>query len=145
MLQLLLFLGDPGVNHKVLEDQIVDEILYRVIKVTYDAKMGDTPKDNYVLYVDPQTNKLDFLLYTITFNEKAGKNYRAYKYKWQNINGLLLQSEGIPYNSWDDEKKYWVKQIQIEVLFFKNIQLDKGSPSIDIFKKPNDAKVLPLQ
>jgi hypothetical protein len=134
--------ADPGVNHKKLRNQNIDNKEYNVIKVFYDSEIGDTPNDSYILYVDTKTNELDFLLYTITYNEKAGKKYRAYKYRWQNISGLLLPSEGIPYNNWDEENKILGEASNKRIALFKNMKLKKESLSSEVFNKPEKAFIV---
>lgn len=40
---------------------------YRTIKVTYEANVGDTPDDYYVLYIHPETHRLRANEYIVTY------------------------------------------------------------------------------
>ena len=57
-----VILGKPGKAR--LRD---DPKEYLTVKVTYEAGVGDTPRDYYVLYVDPETHRLRANEYIVTY------------------------------------------------------------------------------
>ncbi|MAD98123.1 MAG: hypothetical protein CMB99_12425 [Flavobacteriaceae bacterium] len=68
---------------------------YLGIKVSYEANVGASPDDNYILYFDKETYQMEWLAYTVTFNsQKPSEKYSMIRYnKWTNTNGLLLPEE----------------------------------------------------
>ena len=94
-------LGDNGIlleDAKSISFQNKD---YKGIKVSYEANVGSSPDDNYILYFDEETNKMAWLAYTVTFKSQAPSDrYSMIKYdKWNNVNGLLLPEEIIWYKT----------------------------------------------
>ena len=60
---------DPGV---ILTDAgtgtlVDDPTQYRVIKMTYESGVGDTPDDYYTLYIHPETHRLRACKYIVTY------------------------------------------------------------------------------
>jgi len=129
--------ADPGVIYS--EDSLtVDGKLYNVIKVAFESGVGDADKDTYKLLIDPSTNRMEKLLYTVTYRSgKAHENYNALGYDdWVDVNGLLMPSKLVGYKYSDGiigDKRYEVS--------FANIQLKQESPSQDIFEMPAEAEV----
>ncbi|MEM9338753.1 MAG: DUF6503 family protein, partial [Bacteroidota bacterium] len=57
-------LGDPGIFY---EDLAPKELLgkeYKGIKIAYGDGIGDSPKDNYIIWYDPDTYRMEWLMYT---------------------------------------------------------------------------------
>jgi len=87
-------LADPGVNYEVLEDISIDSKRYNVLKTTFDDGIGDASGDHYILYTDPQTNKIAFITYSVTyFDSSKATSYKALRYKWAENNGILAPTE----------------------------------------------------
>ena len=57
-------LGEPG-TAKLWDDATE----YITIRMTYEAGVGDTPDDYYVLYIDPITRLIKACEYTVTYGE----------------------------------------------------------------------------
>lgn len=57
-----VILGEPGKAR--LRD---DPTEYLTVKLTYEAGVGDTPDDYYVLYIDPETHRLRANEYIVTY------------------------------------------------------------------------------
>lgn len=67
-------LGDDGIVYTEMEPTELDGKTYRGIKVGYEKGVGDSPEDEYILYFDPETNKMTWLGYTVTYQtEKKAK------------------------------------------------------------------------
>lgn len=104
-------LGDPGINYKTLEPREIQGKTYNRISITYGDGVGDAPDDEYIICYDPESNKMEWLMYTVTyFSKKPGKKYNALHYnKWQDVNGLLLPETMVGYRTSGDtitEKRY---------------------------------------
>lgn len=88
-------LADDGIVYNDAAPLVKDGITYPGLKIGYEANVGDAPDDNYILYYHPETKKMEWLAYTVTYG-KEGKsdNYSYIKYnKWQEVNGIILPEE----------------------------------------------------
>ncbi len=61
MMQKML---DEGLNYQLLEDPLVEDQLYKIVKVSFDADVGDV-QDDFVLYINPSTYLVDQFLFTV--------------------------------------------------------------------------------
>lgn len=77
---------------------------YPGYKISYKANVGTSPDDNYKVYYNPETYKMEWLAYTVTFkSKKPSEKYNLIKYNsWETVNGFLLPKEITWYNK--DEK-----------------------------------------
>jgi hypothetical protein len=68
-LNLPWLLKDPGVNLELLEPRPLfeDPTRWKVLRVTYDAGVGDTPDDWYEVYVHPTSYHLKACRYVVTY------------------------------------------------------------------------------
>lgn len=97
-------LADDGVNLEDMGNKTVNEREYNVIKATFGEGVGDASEDQYILYVNPNTNKVDFINYSVTYFDKSrATQYNALKYEWKNVNGLLFPEKYIGYK-WENDQ-----------------------------------------
>ncbi len=84
--------GDNGVFYTPLPPTTLDGIAYNAIKMSFDKGVGYSPTDEYIIYSDPESNKMIWLGYTVTGNSgKKSDRWSFIKYvDWQEVNGLLL-------------------------------------------------------
>jgi hypothetical protein len=85
-------LSDDGINYAAAEPLVFEGVTYPGIQVTYNAGVGETPEDRYVLYYNPTTYKMEWLGYTVSFVpgiDKKELHFRKYG-DWQEVNGLQL-------------------------------------------------------
>ena len=84
--------GDPGVYYESLPAKILNGIPYNAVKVSYEEGVGDSPKDNYIILSDQETNRMEWLLYTATFGGQETKDqYSLIRYTgWQEQGGVWL-------------------------------------------------------
>lgn len=92
-------LGDNGIVYGKAEDLVFENVKYPGFKISYKANIGNSANDNYIVYYNPETYKMEWLAYTVTFNSKTSSNrYNLIKYKkWEHVNGFLLPNEIIWY------------------------------------------------
>lgn len=133
-------LGDPNIFYEEVPDRELDGKSYKGIKVTFGENVGDSPKDNYIVWYDPETYKMEWLMYTVTFNSgEPSEKYSLIKYSlWENVNNLLLPTVIQWYTFSDDV----VGEIRNEVLF-ENIRLSVEAPADSLFSMPANAKIAP--
>ena len=131
-------LADPGINYEVMPQAEILGKMFNKVKITYGTGVGDAPDDEYIICFDPETNKMEWLLYTVTyFSKEKGKKYNALNYnKWQDVNGLLLPETNAGYRTSNDsitEKRY-------ESLF-NNVSISVEAFDQAIFEMPSEAEI----
>lgn len=136
-LTIPFIVADPGVKY-ANDTLTVDRKLYDVINVSFDAGVGDADKDAYKLLIDPTTNRMEKILYTVTFySGEAHENYNFLSYEnWVDVNGLQLPSKLIGYKyspGLTGEKRYEVS--------FLNMQLKEDSPNQELFVMPTESEI----
>ncbi|MEP5339735.1 MAG: hypothetical protein ABJL44_09630 [Algibacter sp.] len=133
-------LGDYGIIYENVEPLIFEDKAYPGIKISYNAGVGESPEDEYILYYDSETNKMAWLGYTVTyFSKEKSKVFRFIKYSnWQTIEGLLLPETLIWYNS-EDNKPTTKKGKELK---FTNVILSKVKPKDALFEMVEGAKVV---
>lgn len=86
-------LADEGVNYSEVEPLQVDSTTTLPgIKMTFGEDIGDSPKDNYIVYYHPDTYQMEWLAYTVTYYSQEESNQYSYiQYKdWTEANGVKL-------------------------------------------------------
>jgi len=133
--------GDPGAFYEDMKPRPLLGKTYHGIKVSYGENVGDAPDDNYILWYDPQTNKMEWLMYTVTYRDGApSDDYHLIKYnEWKEINGLLLPTSMQWYQFGNDK----VGNMRKEVVFDK-IQISTDTPADSLFIMPKGAQIAPL-
>ena len=137
-------LADPGTIHEDLGTVMIDGAPYNAVKVSYEAGVGDSPNDYYIVHFDPETNQLAYLLYTVTYRSgEPNENFslRAYE-EWQEVNGLLLPQKIASYQ-WDSETRQSGEK-RGESLF-SSVSVLPEIPDTSIFAKPESAEYFSMQ
>lgn len=130
-------LADEGVNLTDLGSKEVNDRKYNVIKATFGEGVGDASEDQYLLYINPNTDKIDFINYSVTYFDKTkATKYNALKYEWQNVNGLLFPEKYIGYK-WENEE---LGEIRYESPFEK-VSFSEEKMEETIFDIPEGAWV----
>ncbi len=138
-------LRDPGSR---LEDLGKLELLdreYDAAKLTFDAGVGDTPEDWYVLYRDPETNRLHAMAYIVTyFGNDAPPAKEPHAITYENFEEV----DGIPipmlWRFWNWSKEEGLEE-QLGQFEISNVEF--VTPDADAFKAPEGAveQTLPQQ
>lgn len=129
--------ADPGVKY-AMDTLSVDGKRYDVVNVSFSEGVGDADTDTYKILIDPETHKMEMLLYTVTFySGQAHENYNALSYEnWTNINGVELATTLVGYKYGDGktgDKRYEVK--------FNNLKLLEQRPDQNLFVMPAQAEI----
>lgn len=93
---------DPGVTVERAEDKLVNGQSYEAFAVKFGENVGDSPQDTYFMLVDPETGRLAWLLYTVTFFDQANTTMNALKYEdYRDAGGLVFPRilTGYPYEN----------------------------------------------
>ncbi len=132
-------IGDPGISYEDVEPKEILGKRYNGVKVSYGDGVGNSPKDNYIIYSDTETNKMAWLMYTATFGgDSASDRWGLIKYdQWQDVNGLSIPS-AIQWYQYRDGK---IGDMRNEVVF-RNVTVSEDVPSMDNFNAPEGAQVI---
>lgn len=91
-------LGDPGARLEAERAGTLDGQPVRLAKLTFAEGTGDSPRDWYLLHVDPETRRLVAMAYTVTYGasaptqlEQAEADPHAIRYdRFLEVEGVLL-------------------------------------------------------
>lgn len=131
-------MADPGINYEVLDARELEGKPYDVLKITYNDGVGQASKDQYLLYLDQQTHRLELLLYSVTyFDEARAESYNALRYlEWQETQGLWVPKKAISYK-WDESTQQLGEQRSVKI--YRNIEFQTEGRSKESFSPPVDA------
>ncbi|WP_422105265.1 hypothetical protein [Winogradskyella sp.] len=131
--------GDDGILYEEVEPLTFEGKTYPGIMISYEAGIGVSPDDQYIIYYDAESGQMEWLGYTVTFgkNEKS-KDFHFIRYNnWQKVNGLAVPKSIDWYtyeNSQPIEKRNTVE--------FTDVVLSEKAPDKSMFAMPEGAKVI---
>ena len=105
-------LADPGILYEVKPDEELDGVMYDRVDVAYDAGVGDSPGDVYMLYINKETSLVDAIRYTVTYGqtkeqamEQEAPNETLFYYKeYVTVDGLTVATFFNGFHFKDGEK-----------------------------------------
>lgn len=115
-------LADPGLTYEVLPDEELDGVTYDMVRVGYEPGIGDA-NDTYTLYVDPETDRLRAIRYTVTYGGRPARGETLFYYDdYVTVDGLTVPTRFRGYRFADGEKgafrnEAWVTDISFRQPF----------------------------
>ncbi len=95
-------LRDPGTHLAPHGRRQLDGVTHVTALLTFEAGIGDSPDDWYVIYEDPETSRLAAVAYIVTYGTTAAeaeKTPHALVYEdYQTIDGVALATRWVMYN-----------------------------------------------
>lgn len=133
--------GDPGAYYEEVPSMVIKGKKYNGIKVSYNEGVGDASDDNYVLWIDPDSNQMEWLMYTVTYRSgEPSDNYRLINYlEWGSFNGLRLPTQ-IQWFHYDGDS---VGAERGEPVLFADIEINESFPADSLFEMPEQAIIAP--
>lgn len=136
-LTIPFIVADPGIHYSV-DTLSVDGKRHDVITVTFESGVGDSDQDYYKLLVNPETHRMEKLLYTVTYyTGEAHENFNALSYEeFKSVGGVDLPTRLVGYKYKDGQtgdKRYEVS--------FLNIELKSERPDQNLFEMPAEAEI----
>ncbi|WP_298761324.1 DUF6503 family protein [uncultured Psychroserpens sp.] len=131
--------GDDGIIYEDAEPLTFEGKTYPGILISYEAGVGVSPDDQYIVYYDEETGQMQWLAYTVTFG-KDGKsdNFRFIRYNdWQTINGLVLP-KSIDWYNYEDR----VPTEKRNTVEFTNVMVTDKTKDDSLFKMPKGATII---
>ncbi len=131
-------LGDPGIRYEDLPEAEMMGKTYKGVLVSFGDGVGDSPKDNYKLYYDPETYQMGWLMYTVTFRSgESSDRFNLIKYEdWRDVNGVMLPAKLVWYNHENGVPGDPRREIP-----FTNVELSDEMPDEAMFAMPEDSKI----
>lgn len=117
---------DPGVTVKKTDNKLVNGQSYEAFEVSFDENVGDSPKDKYFMLVDPETGRLAWVLYTVTFFDKTNTKMNALKYEdYRDAGGLVFPRIMTGYQFENDSTKDLNYQVTFSDVFLQDEPIDE--------------------
>lgn len=133
-------LTDPGTIWEERSDQKLDGKTYQAARLTFTANTGDSPDDWYLIYKDPNTNRLKAAAYIVTFNskpEEAEKNPHIIVYSdYKMVEGVAFASKWKFYD-WNRENGLGKQLGEAEISNIHFLEKEKN-----LFKRPEDFRLI---
>ncbi len=129
-------LADDGIIYEDVAPLVFEGASYPGIKISYEAGVGESPEDEYILYYDSKTNKMEWLGYTVTyFSKEKSKEFHFIRYSnWQTLEDLVLPETLTWYKSENNLLTEKRKDLQ-----FTDIKISTEKPKATIFEVPESA------
>ena len=134
-------LRDPGSHLAPLDPMPLHGQHIPAAKLTFDAGVGDSPDDWYILYRNPASQRLAALAYIVTYGgvpaEDAEKEVRAITYDDFQVAGGVMLATRWSFWMWNAQEGTHgppLGQARLTNIKFIN-------PQPDAFKKPADARL----
>lgn len=131
-------LTDPGTVWEVQKSRILDSIKYETAKLSFKPNIGDSPDDWYIVYKDPETNRLKAAAYIVTYGrekEKAEENPHAIVYSaYQMIDDVAIATTW-SFHNWNEKDGIGEKLGEAKLSDIRFFDAEK-----DFFKAPDDSR-----
>ncbi len=91
--------ADPGVNKEYLGETSFNGTSYDRIRLTFNPNTGDSPDDQYILWINKNSGLLDWINYSVTyFDKENATKYNAIVYDgWEEVDGLKMPTGFVGY------------------------------------------------
>ena len=131
--------GDDGIIYEDTEPLTFDGKTYLGVLISYDAGIGESPNDQYIVYYDAKTGQMQWLAYTVTFGkEEKSKRFSYIHYdNWQTLKGLALPKSISWYKVEDNQPVELRNTVE-----FADVVISEEAPKDVIFGMPEGAKII---
>lgn len=132
-------MADDGIDYENVKPLEFEGMTYPGVKIAYESGVGESPKDEYILYYHPENFRMEWLAYTVTyFSKEKSEDWSFINYaEWQEVNGLLLPKNLVWYRV---ENNLPVEPKKERV--FKDVELMREAFPESYFAMPEGAEVV---
>ncbi len=129
-------LADDGIIYRETDPLNYQGVDYPGMRISYQEGVGASSDDEYFIYIDPETNKMAWLGYTVTyFSQEPSSDIHWIRYdSWQNLEGLWLPEELSWYHYLDGKPTELRNTVS-----FQNVELGEQPHPEQVFAKTADA------
>jgi hypothetical protein len=130
-------IADDGIVYTETEDLVYEGKNYPGYRISYNAGVGTSPKDEYFIHYDPKTYQMKWLGYTVTYRTgEKSEHVKWIRYgSWQEVEGVVLPEK----ISWYTYEGRTLMEPKSSVSF-RNVILSKDPQPDEVFEKPEKAK-----
>ena len=93
--------ADPGVSVTPEGTRVFRGKTYRTYRATYGSSIGHSSADDYVLYVDPETDRLHLIHHSVTELSPDLRVTWLFE-EWQEVDGLLMVKKLTYFPDWNE-------------------------------------------
>lgn len=135
-------LSDPGTNIEKQGNRQLDGVDFEAARLTFEANVGDTPDDWYLLYKDPSTNYLAAMAYIDTYSkdlEKANADPHCLTYEnFVDFNGIPIATT---WNLWTWNEAGEISKLlgTATLSYFESVKM-----APDLFSKSKNSRLAPI-
>lgn len=131
--------GDSGIIYEEAEPLVFEDKTYPGILVSYEAGVGTSPNDQYIVYYDAETGQMQWLAYTVTFGKDGkSKNFSYIRYNnWQKVNDLAVPKS----IDWYKVEEGQPTELR-NTVDFTDVVLSEKATEASQFSKPDTAKII---
>lgn len=134
-------LADKGIVYEQIPAAILAGKNYPGIKMTFNTGVGESSGDEYLLYYDSASSKMQWLAYKATFGKnKNPENYNWIKYDWKDVDGLILPSS-IAWYSYENGAIGFMQN----TINFENSSISRMAMPDTFYAKPEGSKIVTNQ
>ena len=126
--------ADLGTVITPRDDVAFEGRIYRSVGVGYEAGVGSTAEDDYVLLIDPDTDRLHAIHHSVT--ETGVERVTWVFAQWQEQDGLLAPAQLIFYAGWNPDAPGDGAATRVSGLDFR-----ADRPDASIYDVPDDATI----
>ena len=131
--------GDDGIIYEEAAPLEFEGKTYPGILISYEAGIGVSPDDQYIIYYNEETGQMQWLGYTVTFGKDGkSKDFHFIRYNdWQTVNGLVLPKR-LDWYTYENNKPIELRN----TVEFMNVTVSENAPDHALFEKPESAKLI---
>nr|WP_299383831.1 DUF6503 family protein [Allomuricauda sp.] len=132
-------LSDDGIVYRETADLEYGGKSYPGIRIGYQSGVGTSPKDEYFMHMDPDTGKMAWLGYTVTYRTgEVSDNVKWIRYDdWQSVDDLILP-KSITWYNYEGPK---ILDARSKVAF-ENVHISKKAKPTEFYSKPENARLV---
>lgn len=139
-------LADSGVNVAPTGTRVIDARTYDTYRATMNEGVGASPKDDYRLFVDPESHRLQMIEFSVTHPamqkdkplDQALREWLVFD-EWQKVDGLVLPRRATFYLSQPGEDGP-VRGKRLGSYEVRDVSLSEVRPKASLFQPPADAR-----
>lgn len=134
-------LADDGIMYSATEDLAYEGKRYPGLQIAYESGVGASSKDEYYIHFDPESNKMTWLGYTVTYRSgESSDNVRWIHYAdWQEVNGLVLP-KSITWHNYEGSKILE----PASTITFESVTVSENPREDDFYVKPENGEYVPV-
>ncbi len=129
-------LGDDGISYEETPALAFEGKSYPGIRISYNAGVGNSPKDEYFLHYDSETYQMQWLGYTVTYSSgEKSENVKWIRYNdWMEVEDLKLP-KSITWYTYEGKSLISPKN----TVLFEDVSLSTAAKPNNFYSKPEQA------